>query len=97
MPAYIIVRAEITDWEAYHRYTQISPQVVARYGGRFLARGGSVVTLEGPQETNRIVILEFPSLEEAVRFYESPEYSEARKIRAGAAKAQFIAVEGVPS
>ena len=94
MPAYIIVRADVTDWPRYREYMKLTPGAVARYGGRFLARGGETVTLEGPQENRRVVILEFPSLEQAKTFQHSAEYAQARKLREGAAAVQIIAVDG---
>jgi uncharacterized protein (DUF1330 family) len=94
MPAYIIARIEVTDWERYREYTKATPGAIARFGGKFIVRGGEIVTLEGPQETRRLVIIEFPNLNQAKAFYGSPEYAEAKKLRAGAAIGQFLAVEG---
>jgi uncharacterized protein (DUF1330 family) len=95
MAAYLIVRVDVTDWERYGEYMKGSPGVVAKYGGRFIVRGGEKVTLEGPEETFRIVVVEFESLEQVKAFYYSPEYQETRKLREGAATASFIAVDGV--
>ena len=97
MPAYLVVRAEVTDWPQYQEYMRVTPGIVARFGGRFIARGGEVVTLEGPPETRRVVIIEFPNLTQAEAFYRSEEYTQARQLRAAAGTAQFIAVEGIPS
>ncbi len=94
MAAYINVRMHFTDREQYKEYAKVTPGVVAQYGGRFIVRGGETVTLEGPEEKDRIVVLEFPSLDQAKVFYGSEEYTAAAKLRAGAATAQFIAVEG---
>jgi len=94
MPAYIIARVEVTDRSRYQEYTKLTPGAIARYGGKFIVRGGKHVTLEGEQETRRLVVIEFPDMESAQAFYNSPEYLEARKIRAGAAVGQFLAVEG---
>ncbi len=69
--------------------------MVAQYGGRIIVRGGATVALEGPEEKDRIVVLEFPSLDRAKAFYGSEEYTAAVKLREDAASAQFIAVEGV--
>jgi uncharacterized protein (DUF1330 family) len=96
MPAYIIARIEVTDGSRYQEYTKLTPAAIARFGGRFVVRGGKHVTLEGETETRRLVVIEFPDLEKAQAFYNSPEYVAARQIRAGAAVAQFLAVEGVP-
>ncbi len=95
MPAYIIARIEVTDWDRYSKYVKATPAVVAKFGGRFIARGGETITLEGPEEGRRVVLIEFPSLEMARAFYESPEYTEVVKLREGAADAELVAVAGV--
>ena len=94
MPAYIIARVQVTDWERYREYTKATPGVIEKYGGRFIVRGGETITLEGPQETGRVVIIEFPSLDKTKAFYHSEEYSRAKKLREGAATGQFLAIEG---
>jgi uncharacterized protein (DUF1330 family) len=95
MPAYVIARIDISDSERYKEYVKATPAVIAKFGGRFIARGGETVTLEGPAETRRVVLIEFPSLEQAKAFYDSPEYREAMKLREGAADASLVAVAGV--
>lgn len=95
MPAYVIARINVTDPEKYEGYKALSPGAIAAYGGKFLARGGEVSVLEGEPEDRRVVIVEFPSVEQAKVFYDSPEYTEARAARAGAAEGQFLLVEGV--
>ncbi len=95
MPAYVIVETEIHDPERYERYKAASPAAVAAGGGRFLARGGELAVLEGDWEPSRLVILEFSDLEAAKRWYESPGYQEARRLREGAARLRMVAVEGV--
>jgi uncharacterized protein (DUF1330 family) len=94
MPAYIIARVQVTDWEQYREYMKATPAVIGRFGGRFVVRGGEMITLEGPQETGRVVIIESPSLDQAKAFYHSEEYSRAKKLREGAATGQFLAIEG---
>jgi len=94
MPAYIIARVQVRDWERYREYTKRTPAAIEKFGGRFIVRGGETITLEGPTEPDRLVIIEFPSLDEAKAFYHSEEYSEAKKFREGAATGQFLAVEG---
>ncbi len=94
MPAYLIARVEVTDWERYREYTKATPAAIAQYGGRFIVRGGQVHTLEGEPEQRRLVIIEFPSLDQAQAFFHSPEYSRAKVLRQGAAIGQFLAVEG---
>lgn len=95
MAAYIIARINVTDPDQYNQYINVTPGIIAKYDGRFIVRGGEMVTLEGPPEKWRIVVIEFPNLTKAKEFYYSPEYTEARKIREGAALAQFVAIRGV--
>ena len=95
MAAYIIARIKVTDPDQYKDYMKVTPGIIAKYEGHFIVRGGEMVTLEGPQEKWRIVVAEFPDLAKAKEFYYSPEYTDARKIREGAALAQFVAIRGV--
>ena len=95
MAAYLLARVEVTDWDRYKEYTKKTPGAVAKHGGRFIVRAGEMVTLEGPEETRRVVLIEFPSFEKAKEFYYSQEYQEAKKLRAGAATGQFLAIDGV--
>jgi uncharacterized protein (DUF1330 family) len=95
VPAYVVVETDISDPEQYERYKAASPGAVAAGGGRFVARGGDLAVLEGDWHPSRIVILEFPDLETAKRWYESAEYAEARQLREGAANLRMVAVEGI--
>ena len=94
MVAYIIVDSEILEPVKYEEYKKLTPQAIAKHGGRFLVRGGQTVTLEGDWRPNRVVVIEFPSLEAARNFYTSVEYTAARRARAGAARMDMIAVDG---
>lgn len=94
MPAYLIARVHITNLDKYKDYMKLTPAAIAKYGGRFVVRGGAVETLEGPHEHDRVVVIEFPSIERAKTFWNSPEYGEAKAKRAGAATGQFLLVEG---
>lgn len=96
MAAYFIVRAEVHDPVAYEAYASRSPAVLARHGGRHIARGGRVVTFEGPAETRRVVGAEFADFETAERCYRSPEYQEIIAYRRGCATFEFILVDGMP-
>ena len=95
MPAYVIVETDIHDPEQYEQYKAASPDAVAAGGGRFVARGGELAVLEGQWSPTRLVILEFEDLEAAKRWYDSPGYQEARRLREGAASLNMVAVEGV--
>ena len=94
MVAYIIVDSEILDPAKYEEYKKLTPQAIAKHGGRFLVRGGQSVVLEGDWRPNRVVVIEFPTLEAARNFYTSVEYTAARRARAGAARMNMIAVDG---
>jgi uncharacterized protein (DUF1330 family) len=93
--AYVIADVDVTDPVRYDNYRKLTPGAIAPYGGRFVVRGGEVAPLEGGWTPSRIVVIEFPSLEAARRFYDSPEYREARDARAGAANMRMIAVQGI--
>jgi uncharacterized protein (DUF1330 family) len=95
MPAYVVIETDIQDPDQYEQYKAASPAAVASGGGRFVARGGQLAVLEGDWQPSRLVILEFPDLEAVHRWYDSPEYVEARKLRDGAANLRMVAVEGV--
>ena len=95
MPAYVIVETELHDVEQYERYKAVAPESIEKYGGRYLARGGALDVLEGDWQPPRIVILEFDDLETAKRWYESPEYGQARQLREGAATMRMVGVEGL--
>ena len=93
--AYILVQVDVTNAQQYGEYAKLSPGIIEKFGGHFVARGGRSMTLEGPSAPSRVVIVEFPSYERAQEFYNSAEYQAARKVRAGAATAQFVVVEGM--
>lgn len=94
MPAYVINDMEVTDPVAFAEYRSMSPATVAQYGGRFLARGGTVECLEGDWRPQRLVILEFPSMAQARAWIDSAEYAPARRLRQLSAKSNLILVEG---
>jgi uncharacterized protein (DUF1330 family) len=84
-PVYLFCNIEVTDPERYRDYIALAGPAVARYGGRYLVRGPAPEVMEGDPDLKRVAIVEFPSSEAAKRFYDSPEYREARSKRAGAA------------
>ena len=95
MPGYLIVRANVTDMQQYQEYMKLTPAIVEKYGGQFIIRGGDKVVLEGPDSSERIVMLKFDSVDAVRRMYNSDEYQAAIKVRAGAAEASFIVMEGM--
>ena len=97
MVAYVINDMEVTNGPLLEEYKKLSPATVAQYGGRFLARGGTMEVLEGAWKPTRLVILEFPSLAQAKAWVDSPEYAPARRIRQQASRSNIVVLEGVPA
>ena len=95
MAAYWVARSKVNDPVEYKKYTDRVPAIIARYGGKVLARGGRFQILEGPQKFHRFVVIEFPTLEQAVACHDSPEYTEAAAFRrSGAGEVELVIVEG---
>jgi len=95
MPAYVIALISVNDQEKYQEYGKLAAPAVAKYGGKYLARGGVAATLEGKLPFGRVVIVEFADAEAAKRFYHSPEYQAARQKRLGAAEFTMVVCEGL--
>ena len=93
--AYVIAQATVTNPEQYEGYKALAGAAVAKYGGKYIVRGGATHLLEGDWAPPRLVILEFESVEQAKRFYDSPEYQAARQQRQGAAQMNMLVVEGL--
>jgi uncharacterized protein (DUF1330 family) len=95
MPAYVI--AAVTDaWdqEKLTAYREGNTKVVAEHGGRFVARGGTHVVLEGEWNPKRLVIIEFPDLDAARGWYESDGYAPLRELRRSASVTDIVVVDG---
>ena len=95
MPAYLVTTITVTNPERFQEYRKLAGPAVAQYGGKFLVRGGERTVLEGKFEANRLVLVEFPSSEDAKTFYNSPEYQAARQKRIGACDFNMVLAEGV--
>lgn len=95
MAGYIIVDVKVTDPEAYERYRASVPATLAAYGGKFIVRGGRAENLEGDWEPNRIVVVEFESVEQAKAWWSSEDYAAPKRIRQSASITRMIVVEGV--
>lgn len=94
MAAYAIGEIEVTDPALYEEYRKQVMAVVTKYGGKFIVRGGKVETLEGGWAPKRFVALEFPSMEQAQKWYRSPEYAPLTALRKKASRGKLILVEG---
>jgi len=97
MAAYVIAEVDVTNAEGYREYTSHVPGTIAKYGGRFLTRGGAAEVLEGDWPKLRRVIIEFPSVEAARRWWDSPEYEGPKAMRRANSKGRLILLEGVSS
>ncbi|TGT68591.1 DUF1330 domain-containing protein [bacterium M00.F.Ca.ET.159.01.1.1] len=95
MPAYIISDATIRDRQAFEAYRTRAAASIAAHGGRYLVRGGDVETLEGDWRPGPLIVVEFPDIETARRWYRSDEYAAALEVRDTALGRNLILVEGL--
>jgi uncharacterized protein (DUF1330 family) len=95
MPGYVIAEVTVTDPPGFEKYRQMVGPTVARYGGRFVVRGGKTETVEGQWEPTRLIVLEFESAARAKEWWASEEYREANALRQRTARTNAVIVEGV--
>jgi uncharacterized protein (DUF1330 family) len=95
MPAYLIANVNVHDAAAFEEYRRQVPATIAKHGGRYLVRGGRVERLEGTWSPARLVVLEFPSMEQARRWYDSEDYRGPKALRLTCAMSDVLFVEGV--
>lgn len=95
MAGYVIAIVDVMNAEGYQEYSRQVPATIAKYGGRYLVRGGKTEVREGDWPGSRTVILEFPSLARALDWYDSPEYAPLRPIRHANSRARIAFFEGV--
>jgi uncharacterized protein (DUF1330 family) len=95
MPAYWIARSKITDPATYKKYTDQVPDIISRYSGTILARGGHCQIMAGPDYFERYVVIEFPTFEQGVACFESPEYQAASVFREAGGEVETVIVEGI--
>jgi uncharacterized protein (DUF1330 family) len=96
MPAYVIVNVTVHDPARYEEYKRLASPTVPAYGGRYVARGGPVEVREGGWSPARLVVLEFPSVERARSWWETPEYAPAKAVRQSCADTELVITEGLP-
>ena len=94
MAAYIIAEIKVTNPTGYEDYRPLAAASIARFGGRFIVRGGKVDLLEGEPQQERVVVIEFPDADTARRWYHSDEYQAALQIRQAASRGRVFLVEG---
>ena len=95
MAAYLIFDIHVTDPEGYEPYRQRAAGIIEAHGGRYIVRGGAHEPMEGEWDLDRIVVVEFDSIEQAKAAYSSPEYQEIAPIRHGASAGKAVLVQGV--
>ncbi len=95
MKGYVIFQETVFDQDAFDRYKSMSPKSIEHFGGRFLVRGGPVDVLEGEMAHQRVVVIEFPSVDAAQSWYHSEEYADARELRLKISRGDAILVQGV--
>jgi len=95
MPAYLIVNIEIKDAEKIKKYLTSTPEILNKYSGRFLVRGGQIWVAEGNWNPKRVVVVEFDSFEKAKEFYDSEQYEPLKKLRQSSANTNMIIVNGI--
>lgn len=96
MAAYLITNVRFTNAEKAQEYGRQVSSTIEKYGGRYLARGGQVDVVEGDWRSGYVAIVEFPSLEQAKRWYDSGEYRQIKPLRVENADSQIIFVDGLP-
>jgi uncharacterized protein (DUF1330 family) len=96
MPAYWVARSRINDPVEYKKYTDLVPAIIEKFGGKVLARGGRHQVMEGSDKFHRFVVIEFPTFEQGVACFKSPEYERAAAFRRnGGGEVETIMVEGI--
>ncbi len=95
MKGYIIFQENVFDKEGFEKYKLMSPDSIARYGGEFVVRGGEIEVLEGKFDFERVVVIQFPSVEQARSWYFSDEYEEAKEFRLKISAGQAVLVQGL--
>ena len=95
MAGYVIGNIDVTNPEAFEEYRNLVPDTIAAYGGKYLVRGGAADVAEGSYDPVRIVVLEFESVDQAKKWYNSPEYIPLREMRMNASNGDLYFVEGL--
>jgi uncharacterized protein (DUF1330 family) len=95
VPGYVIADVEVVDAAGFEDYRARVPATIARYGGRYLVRGGATEVREGDWSPRRLIVLEFPSLARAREWFDSPEYAPLIALRQRTARTRIVLAEGV--
>lgn len=93
MPAYVISMMSVHDADTYREYTDRTPPIVRKYGGKFLTRGEAFTCIEGNDYDGRLVILEFSSKADVEAWFADPDYQEAMKFRHAASTMNYLLLQ----
>ena len=94
MSGYVIVDLQVTDPDKFAKYRELVPPIIEAYGGKYIIRGGEHEVVEGGWKPNRIVVIEFDSVADAKKFWDSDDYAPIKKMRHESADSNVIIVEG---
>lgn len=94
MTAYMIAQVDVTEPEKFEAYRALVPDTLAKYGGKYIVRGGETAVLEGEMPFQRIVVIEFPDLDAIKRWHASEEYAGPLAMRQASANSVLIGIEG---
>jgi uncharacterized protein (DUF1330 family) len=97
MAVYMIVETkEVKDKKKYGEYIRIVPETIEKFGGRYLVRGGETEVVEGDWNPQRLIVVEFESMDKFRNWWNSPEYRAIAHLREGSVKTNAVVVEGNP-
>jgi uncharacterized protein (DUF1330 family) len=94
MAAYVVVEVSVTDPQTFQEYRKLTPSTVQEFGGRFIVLGGQKQPLEGDWQGAHVALIEFPTIERANEWYNSPAYARAKAIRQKSARTKMIILQG---
>ena len=97
MVAYWVARSKVNNPDEYKKYADLVPDILRKFGGKFLTRGGKFKIVEGPEKFSRFIVIEFPSFEKAIACHKSPKYLEAaaHRRKEGVSELEIVIVESV--
>ncbi len=95
MACYLVADMRISDPELFAEFAEAVPATVEKHGGRYLIRGGKFEVAQGDWTPDRVVVVEFGSMDQAKAWYDSPEFEGPRQTLARSSNSNFVFVEGV--
>jgi uncharacterized protein (DUF1330 family) len=97
MSAYVISEVEVIDEIQFQQYRELAAASIAEYGGRYVVRGAEPQVPEGEwPPAQRVVVVEFPTMEQLRSWYSSAGYARALAVRQTALRRRLLFVDGIP-